>query len=168
MDFFDLAEVIIMFVWIFAVFVLPRILKSRRKNRPQHEYPEFPETEKPKEISDEERKLKEWLDNVFGTKTEKKEQETPVSYQYEQEYQLSEQQVIKTDDTYEAEQKTLKTEVFAPTISGRVKSRANILQGRISKAQLTQGVLMAEILGKPKALRPNERIRLSGRKSAAI
>lgn len=158
-------EFLLMGLWIFVVlFVSYRV--NKRSNQSQktpyksqqteYEYPQFPEKQAELNISEEERKLKEWLNDVFGTNIEV---DRPESVVYEEQPSYEEVEEDSYDDyeeEYVSEDDVVDTEytVTAPQVTASYGERTVPVFYGLNRAQIAQGIIMAEVLGKPRALNP--------------
>lgn len=161
----ELFDILVAAIWIFFIF---RNFGSKKK-RPQpekekYDYPQLPD-EQPQEqhttatysddedIEEDERKLREWLDKVFGQNNV--EHET-IEEDYEEDEPAAAAYVRS-----EAERPALREvpnfpdEIIVPAYVQQKSSTWNV---SMSRRQAAQGLIMSEILQKPRALRPVERI----------
>jgi hypothetical protein len=162
-----LADVAILVVWFLFVFVGPKIFSKKKKEIPEREYPEFPDHEKTSDktvdVSEEERKLKEWLENVFGAGKKTPAPVPPIETgRTEAEYE---------DENDEKEPYYNKEHIPTPvcvqvvsSLTGKEECFASVKerellpvvrpnrQIRLNRKQLAYSVVMAEILGKPRSL----------------
>lgn len=128
MDFLkDLLPVIITF----AIFMLPELLKSKRRSQQKYEYPKLPEEHQPVEPSAAE-------EDILDCKL----RYTPQKFAA---HSMTESH--KSAESYQTAEQPNSGETAA-RLTRRLK---------LTKAQAQNGLVMAEILGKPRALRPLER-----------
>lgn len=173
---FDVLEVLIIIGWILFSIFGTKIFKRKNKQKQQHEYPEFPQQEEKvpqtaEEISAEERRLKEWLEGVFGG--EQKQQE-PVQVEYD-DYEDEEEEVVlpqKPASAYYSStgQNLPQVDLSLPQPKMRVEQpkqnkNINVWQGRIGRSQMAYGLVMSEIFQKPRALRPFSITQVNRKKS---
>lgn len=153
-------EFLIMGLWIFAVlFFAHKVNKKTGQNaktpynsqKEQYEYSTVPERQTELNISEEERKLKEWLNDIFGTNIEI-DRPQPVIYKEEPSYdEVQEYSFARYEKEDIVEEKhTVTTTAVRNPYSIKV---APAFHG-LNKEQLVQGIIMSEVLGKPRALKP--------------
>lgn len=153
-------EFVVMGIWIFVVLFFSYKINNRssQKNNSSHnkgsqekyEYPDMPENQTEFNISEEERKLKEWLNDVFGTNIEVERPE-PIIYEKETIFNID-----KKDDVEELIE-TTEEKVFVETPKTAVVANGGQVFSTFSnmnKSHFVQGVIMSEILGKPRAINP--------------
>lgn len=166
---FDSLEVIIIVLWVAFSLFGPKIFQKKNKKKTKHEYPEFPQensqTEVPRndqEISEEERKLKEWLEKVFGpeepaaNETYEEPYEEPV-YQEEVPVQQKPAAAYYSQPYLPAQKINLKVAANDLVVTENKPSQ-NKWQGRLGKNQMAYGLVMAELFQKPLALRPKQKV----------
>ncbi len=171
----DFIELVVMAIWVFVVLVLPMLKKQQEKKRTKREYPEFPEENSSTDISAEERKLKEWLENVFGKQEETgwENEQANEDYEEEEEETYAPPPVIAPRPAFIEQQVVYNTAHKmepAHTAMPEIAAKHNPWQGRIGKNQMAYGMIMAEVFSKPRALRPIERnaFSCSRKKTAAV
>ncbi len=156
-------------IWLLVMFIFPMFSKRDNKKRPQAEQDRAPQNTPPRDIAEEERKLKEWLENVFGKSEDPAQSQADGEYyeeetsaQYERPPALEPRPAyIQGFDLGQVEY-SLDASSAEPEIAPQ--RWENPWRGRIGKNQMAYGMVMAEVFAKPRAFRPIEHVCLYGRK----
>ena len=163
---FEILETIFVVFWVLfflfgtKIFKIFNIFKKKEKQQPQAA--EENRQSQPRELSEEERKLKEWVDQMFGGGPNEQQSETQYyeedETEYENEYEDEDEEVWQEElPAYSMETATARLQPFESATTAKSVTPQKNNYGRkygINKKQMAHAFVMSEIFQKPRALRP--------------